>query len=76
LCARASGASAKPAAAALALRCSSWTLALSVRVCEKLDDRDSTGRAKFVTMGLAGIAVVVEVGEAIYNNVGETEAQT
>ncbi len=61
---------------AFSLRCSSWVVSLFVRMFEKLDDRDASGRLKYVTMGLAGIQVVIEVGEAIYGNVVETDAQT
>lgn len=61
---------------AFGLRCASWMLALSVRVCEKLDDRDSSGRAKYVTMGLALGSFGVELAEAIHGNVTETDAQT
>jgi hypothetical protein len=57
------------------LRCSSWVLALSGRACEKFDDNDTSGRLKYVTMGLSGLQVAIEVTEAIYNNVGETEEQ-
>jgi hypothetical protein len=61
---------------AFSLRCCSWVLSLSVRAFEKLDDSDTSGRLRYVTMGLAGLQVVAEVTEAIYSNVGETEAQT
>lgn len=61
--------------AAFSLRCSSWVLALLVRAFEKLDDNDSSGRLKYLTMGLAAVSVVVDVGEAIYGNVSETETQ-
>jgi hypothetical protein len=61
---------------AFGLRCGSWVLSLSVRVCEKLDDRDTTSKLKYVTMGLAVLAVVTDVTEAIYGNIGETEEQT
>ena len=61
---------------AFAFRCSSWVLALCVRTFEKFDDRDTSGRLKYLTMGLAALSVVVEIGEAIYGNVGETDSQT
>jgi hypothetical protein len=60
---------------AFGLRCSSWVLSLLVRMFEKFDDKDQTGRLEFVTMGLAGVQVVVEVTEAIYGNVGEAQSQ-
>jgi hypothetical protein len=58
------------------LRCSSWVLALTGRAFEKLDDKDTSGRLKYITMGLSGIQVAIEVAEAIHGNVGETEEQT
>lgn len=61
---------------AFSLRCSSWVLSLLVRGFEKIDDGDTSGRLKYVTMGLAVLASVVEVSEAIYGNYAETDAQT
>ncbi|MFY0534202.1 hypothetical protein [Nannocystis pusilla] len=57
------------------LRCGSWVSSSLMRLSEKYDDSDRSGRLKIVTVGLAVVSGVIDVAEAIYGNVDEVQQQ-
>lgn len=57
------------------LRCGSWVSSSLMRLSEKYDDSDRSGRLKVVTVGLAIVSGVTDVAEAIYGNVDEVQQQ-
>ncbi|WAS92615.1 LamG domain-containing protein [Nannocystis punicea] len=56
------------------LRCTSWVTNSAVRVSDKGDDGDKTGRIKLVTGGLVVLSIAVDLTEAIYVNVNEVQS--
>lgn len=57
------------------LRCGSWVSSSLMRLSEKYDDSDRTGRLKLVTVGFAVVSGVIDVSEAIYGNVDDVQQQ-
>ncbi|MCY1065079.1 hypothetical protein OV090_09925 [Nannocystis sp. RBIL2] len=57
------------------LRCGSWVSSSLMRLSEKYDDSDKSGRLKAVTVGLAVVSGVIDVAEAVYGNVDDVQQQ-
>ncbi|WP_434425081.1 hypothetical protein [Nannocystis pusilla] len=57
------------------LRCGSWVSSSLMRLSEKYDDSDKSGRLKIVTVGFAVVSGAIDVAEAIYGNVDEVQQQ-